>query len=78
VINNPAEITLSPKLNHGSKVLIFKGNINGDIYFAEGIHTKDGYLSLITCYRPRKSRRDPDGTPKADPGANVQDGAPDT
>jgi hypothetical protein len=78
VINNATEIKLSPKLNHGSKVLIFKGNVHGEIYFAEGIHSKAGYLSLITCYRPKKSGRDPDGTPKADPGANVRNGTPDT
>jgi hypothetical protein len=78
VINNAREIKLSPKLNHGSKVLIFKGDVSGEIRFAEGIHSKDGYLSLITCYRPKKSRRDPDGTPEADPGANVLNGAPDT
>jgi hypothetical protein len=78
VINNAKEITLSPKLNHGSKVLLFKGNVNGDIFFAEGIHAKKGCLSLITCYRPKKSRRDPDGTLEANPGANVRNGAPDT
>ncbi|GHT72102.1 hypothetical protein FACS1894110_26340 [Spirochaetia bacterium] len=77
VINNAIEIKLSPKLNHGSKVLIFKGSVNGGIFFAEGIHSKNGYLSLITCYRPKKSGRDPDGTPKANPGANVQNDAPD-
>jgi hypothetical protein len=73
VINKPTEIALETKLNHGSKVLIFKGNVNGEIYFIEGIHAKGGYISLITCYRQRKAGRGPTGI---NPRANVQDGAP--
>jgi hypothetical protein len=67
-INHATEIKLSEKDNKGSKVLEFKADINGDIYFIESIHNKgDGFLSLITCYRQKKSRQRPDaakGPPK--------------
>jgi hypothetical protein len=57
-INNAQEIKLGDELNHGSRVLEFKADIGGKIYFIESIHKKgDGFLSLITCYRQKKARR---------------------
>jgi hypothetical protein len=57
-INNAEEIKLADKLNKGSQVLEFKADIDGKIYFVEGVHRKgDGFLSLITCYRQKKARR---------------------
>ncbi|GHT53256.1 hypothetical protein FACS1894106_3870 [Spirochaetia bacterium] len=57
VINNAATIIeVSSQKHRDSDVLTFKGNINGEIYFLEAVRPKhDGWLSLITCYRPRKA-----------------------
>jgi hypothetical protein len=57
VINNPATIIeLSGQKHRDSEVVTFKGNINGEIYFLEAVRPKhDGWLSLVTCYRPKKA-----------------------
>jgi hypothetical protein len=56
-INNAQEIRLIDDLNKGSKMLEFKTDIDGVIYFIEGVHKKgDGFLSLIICYRQKKKR----------------------
>jgi hypothetical protein len=57
VINNPTvTIGLSNQKHRDSEVLTFKGNINGEIYFLEAVRPKhDGWLSLVTCYRPKKA-----------------------
>jgi hypothetical protein len=74
VINKPDTMALSSEQNHGSKVLLFKADINGELFFVMGIHKKDnGYLSLITAYRGKKAGRDSTGK---NPRAYVQNGAP--
>ncbi|WP_157784270.1 hypothetical protein [Treponema primitia] len=57
VINSPSTIiALSNQKHRDSEVLSFKGNINGEIYFLEAVRPKhQGWLSLVTCYRPKKA-----------------------
>jgi len=56
VINNAISIEISPQRHRDSDVLIFRGDINGEIYFLEAVRPKhEGWLSLVTCYRPRKA-----------------------
>jgi hypothetical protein len=66
VINNPTSIELSPRKHRDSSVLIFKGNINGEIYFLEALRPKhEGWLSLISCYRPKKAGQGSDAAKTA-------------
>jgi hypothetical protein len=56
VINKPLSIELSPQKHRDSTVLVFKGNVNGEICFLEALRPKhEGWLSLVTCYRPKKA-----------------------
>jgi hypothetical protein len=56
VINNAISIEISPQKHRDSDVLTFRGDINGEIYFLEAVRPKhEGWLSLVTCYRPRKA-----------------------
>jgi hypothetical protein len=69
VINYPVSIELSPRKHRDSNVLIFKGNI----YFLEAIRPKHGgWLSLVSCYRPKKAGQGSDAAETAPPGANVR------
>ncbi|MCL2193455.1 MAG: hypothetical protein FWB78_08680 [Treponema sp.] len=56
VINNPARVTLSPqKTSQGLSVVLFEGDIGGEIVFVETVHKKyDGWLSVKTAYRKKK------------------------
>jgi hypothetical protein len=66
VINNPASIELSPRKHRDSNVLVFRGNVNGEIYFLEAVRPKhDGWLSLVSCYRPKKAGQGSDAAKTA-------------
>ncbi|MDR1931654.1 MAG: hypothetical protein LBQ57_02410 [Spirochaetales bacterium] len=66
VINSPISIEPSPTKHRDSSVLTFKGYINGEIYFLEAIRPKhDGWLSLVTCYRPQKAGQGSDAAETA-------------
>jgi hypothetical protein len=66
VINNPTSIELSPRKHRGSQVLVFKGHANGEIYFLEAVRPKHaGWLSLVSCYRPKKAGQGSDAAETA-------------
>jgi hypothetical protein len=66
IINNAASIEPSGTKHRDSEVLIFKGNNNGEICFLEAIRPKhDGWLSLVTCYRPQKAGQGSNATETA-------------
>jgi hypothetical protein len=66
VINNPISIEVSPTKHRDSEVLSFKGNVNGEIYFLEAVRPKHkGWLSLVTCYRPKKAGQGSDAAETA-------------
>ncbi|MCL2190384.1 MAG: hypothetical protein FWB79_00150 [Treponema sp.] len=56
VINNPTKVTLSPqKTPQGLSVVLFEGDLGGEIVFVETVHKKhDGWLSVKTAYRKKK------------------------
>jgi L-threonylcarbamoyladenylate synthase len=61
LINKAKSIELSTQKHRGSDVLIFKGDINGEIIFLKAVRPKHGgWLSLVTCYRPKKAGRGSD------------------
>jgi len=71
IVNNPISVKLSGKTNEqGLKIIEFKGNIDGVIYFAEAVHKKHGgWLSLASVYRPQEQKvsgtpMPPDGSPE--------------
>jgi len=74
VVNNPLSVRLTARPNRqGLKIVEFKGNIKGVVYFAATVHKKHGgWLSLISAYRSEKSKvsgepMPPDSSPELTP-----------
>ena len=75
VINSTHDIDLSNKKHKSNDVLIFRQNINGDIFFLTEVHAKNGYLLVFDAWRQQKARRDPDAAERP-PEAYVRNGSP--